>query len=1046
MTRFFGGVRPGGSRRWWRRFRFGDVVLISILPLIAAGYLLATAAAEHRQARRFDDWWSRTRTVPLTFAARLGWMKRFPRALILDRRFDPETDDPGVLQLLVPRSEWDAIMVDPLQGFGQWVEGMVDDAGRLDPVRIRKRGDTSVHWTTPKVSFTLRTPKRSLYRGHRTMAFSGRDVVTTYVANALTQHFDLLAPETWLAPVFLNKRYYGLFRGIEPADESFLRRHGRMPGTIYRGDAAERGEYFKGVPRSLFVNPAIWEQPTLNDRPGAAPANAMDALLADIHAGTLAAHRRIMTRVDRAEVARLVALLLLVGDPYHMDDVHNQLWYEDPATALLHPVPWDLRLLDLRQPTARSTWPGAQGPELRINAFLQAALRDPFLVADVLSILEQFIADDTIISIADSLADEAVERFGGYIEFDQLRHGVIPSVRSVEDVRLLIRGNAQLLETWLADAAVVLGEGGTDSLVLDFETRGYAGLNLTALEFVAAHGNPVVYRDGNRNGVLDSEDPRVEGESAHSEDVIRFVPARPEALLSGWNTTQQVIAPGRIHYRYFVTGLTDHGGTRPVMRNRLSGEVVVPDEWSSGNQVSATRSWHPWQLTERIPVVHRWAGNIHLRSTAHLAPGDTLVIAPGTTVRLDPDVSVVVRGPVFAEGTAARPILFSPADDDLPWGAFALQGPEASGSRLEHVRFVAGGGALVDRVEYIGMVNVHGASNVVLSDMIFEHNVRSDDTFHALHAEVHLLNSRFVSANGDAVDFDYAGGTITGNTFEDSGGDAIDLMSSHPRIEGNRVWRSADKGISIGERSTPFVTDNVLADGDIGIEIKDRSEPLIVGNRIAGNRVGIKLSRKNWRYGSGGWGKMDSNVMEDNTTPIESDDRSRVTTGPPPPHRPPTWEAAYRADFQSARDGWMASGTARRLEKRDDALVLVTRHGLAVMTLPVDWVVEDDSGLVVLELGAHALEEIRIVVESADGHVEMFPVLEADSSRFQFVHVPLPPGRYGSLRLEATAESLARTQRNTGLLTLPSGLLRLRSVRWYGRAGGERTTPSPGGE
>jgi parallel beta-helix repeat protein len=1017
MNRFFGGSRLPWIRSWWRRLRFGDIVLLSLLPLLAAAYLLLSAAGEHRQARQFDDWWSRSRTVPLTFASRLGWMKRFPEALLVDRRFDTETDDPAVLHLLVPRSEWDDVMADPATGFGQWVEGLVDDAGRLDQVRVRKRGDTSVHWTTPKVSFTVRTRKSSLYRGHRAMAFSGRDVVTTYAANALTREFDLLAPDTWLAPVFLNRRFYGLFRGLELTDESFLRRHGRMPGTIYRGDAAERGEYYKGLPRNLFANPAIWEYLTVNDRPGAAPADAMAALVSDLNGGTFASHQRVLARVDPEEVARLMALLLLVGDPYHMDDVHNQLWYEDPATAVLHPIPWDLRLLDLGQPT------------MRLNTFFREMLRNPSVVEWVTTILAEWVQEDRFVQLADSITADLSARFADYLRFDGLRAGVIPPIGTPSDVSRLARVNSALLRTWLDDATVAFGTGGSDTLVLDFETRGYAGADLTAIGLGEEPGRPMLWRDSNRNGVLDEADQPVSGAIEVDAGRPRFVPDAPEPLRAGWDTGQPGIRPGRLHYRFFLTGVPGVQ-VEAALVNRVSGAVVTPVAWEAGDPIMAAFSWHPWQFQAAQPTTRRWSGNIHLRGTVRLAAGDTLVIAPGTTIRLDPDVSIVLRGPLHAVGTATRPIQFLPADQRLPWGALALQGPLAGGSRLAHVAFRGGGGALVDRIEYIGMVNVHRAADVEFRQVEFADNVRSDDTFHALHAEVHVVDSRFRNTNGDAVDYDYSVGTIADNTFEDSGGDGIDLMASSPWIHGNHVARSFDKGISVGERSSATINDNVLVDGDIGIEIKDASEPAITGNRLEHNRVAIKVSRKNWRYGTGGWAKLHDNILEANGVDVELDDRSRVTRGQPPAGGAQWW-ARYQADFDSPRGGWVSGGSARSLRKRDDALVLAARPGVATMTLSVDWEVEDPPGQLVLELGAHALDAVSIVLEGEGTELEVPVAVIDDSTEFRFVHVDVPPGRYRSLTLTATPTAADRVQRTTGLLTRTNGLLRLRRMLWY---------------
>ena len=128
------------------------------------------------------------------------------------------------------------------------------------------------------------------------------------------------------------------------------------------------------------------------------------------------------------------------------------------------------------------------------------------------------------------------------------------------------------------------------------------------------------------------------------------------------------------------------------------------------------------------------------------------MIAAGTVLRLGPDISIVSRGRVIAEGTASQPIRVLADRPKVPWGTFALQGHGADSSRFGYVEFAEGGGALVDRIEYIGMVNVHRADGVIFDHATFRDNVRSDDTFHAmLSVGVVVRDSRFIRANSDAI-------------------------------------------------------------------------------------------------------------------------------------------------------------------------------------------------------------------------------------------------------------------------------------------------------
>ena len=219
--------------------------------------------------------------------------------------------------------------------------------------------------------------------------------------------------------------------------------------------------------------------------------------------------------------------------------------------------------------------------------------------------------------------------------------------------------------------------------------------------------------------------------------------------------------------------------------------------------------------------MHRLRGDTRLRETLVIPKNETLVIDAGTTVQLDPDVSIIY-GKVVIRGTSEHPVTFAPTVKGKPWGTFALQGDGANGSILEHARFSGGGGASLGRIEYTGMVSIHWASQVMFSNCEFSNNVRSDDTLHAVHSNLSVQNSSFLRTHADAIDFDFSSGTIANNRFEASGNDGIDLMGSAPDIIGNRITGSGDKGISIGEESSPFVFNNYIARSSRGIEDQER--------------------------------------------------------------------------------------------------------------------------------------------------------------------------------------------------------------------------------
>jgi hypothetical protein len=391
-------------RRAWLGLRFRDALLLTIVPLAALALGLGGAVRDYLDARQFDDWWSRGQSVGQFFTARAGGLATLPTSLRLRDQFNPEAADAGIIRIELPAAAWDSIEGNGQTMWGEWVDGTLRYGETQIAVRLRKRGDNSIHWLTDKRTITVRTPRDDFYKRFRSFGLSVKDVLPAYLANRLAQEFGILAPATEVVPVYINNRFVGMYRFVEVVDESFLRPFDRMPGNIFRGDAAERSEYRKGVPRNLYENPYLWDRAAANDRVTSAGTGQLRLLIVDLTGTTFADHQRMIARLDRNEFARLFAYLFIAGDPYHMDGVHNQLLYEDPSTQQLHPIPWDTRLLDFSR------------PRQRFNHLFQAVLRDPFVVDATMREIARQIEDDHILRVADSLATAADTRYAPYCD------------------------------------------------------------------------------------------------------------------------------------------------------------------------------------------------------------------------------------------------------------------------------------------------------------------------------------------------------------------------------------------------------------------------------------------------------------------------------------------------------------------------------------------------------------------------------------------------------------------------------------------------------
>ncbi len=1052
----------------WQRLRFRDVVILTAPVVFAAAYISVAALIDYRVRVQFDDWWGHNSRLANLIEARLHAGLTALPAIAIRQNIDMEESSIGIVDLRVDRDDFADAFKDPFAE-RRWVDARVHIGGQPISARIRRRGDTSVHWTTPKSSFSLRTTKASLFGGYRRLGFSGKEVLSSYIANKLTEQFDVMAPFTALSPVFVNRHFYGLFRLVEPVDESFVRRIERMPGNIFRADTAERGEYYKKLQRNVFENPYIWERSAEVNTVGVAPNEALVELVGTLAGSDFVAHERLMQLVDRQEIAQMLALLLFVGDPYHMSGVHNQFWYEDPSTARLHPVPWDLRILPLAEP---------QG---FLNDFFRAVARDPFVVDRILRDVHAAIQAD-LLATTQALIDDAVFRYGDYLRFEELRAGLVSPPGTPEDIIETLRANVNTLETWTSDARIRFrSQARPDSLhVIDFETIGFAGSDLRALTLSGAGTAPArLFADHNQNGVRDIDDPEIPlARSAHPSGV-KFTLNEPLGLLPGWKTPDGYFEAGNVHYRLFLVGVADEASTiTPTLTNRVTGAESQVLAWQNGDSLNGGNSWSPWQFTTGQNNSVHLSGVVHLTEDLAIDPRQELRIEPGTTIRLDPDVSIIARGKVSARGTPSAPIRFEPSGP-LPWGTFALQDEHADGSVFEHVTFRGGGGARIGRVTYKGMVSVHWVSNVAFDNCEFVDNLRSDDALNVVHADATIAHGNFLGANSDAIDFDYSSGMIAQSRFHESGNDAIDLMGSSPLIIGNTLTHSGDKGISIGESSHPVIANNMIALGNRGVEIKDRSGPILIHNMITENAVGVLAQVKNWRYGGGGWGRLIKTVVENNDNDLVLDENSMITIHDieatadmarvtADPASRPDWAyglaglapGAYRSGvdvtipsgaaaritardrfgryFTPSRAPWHMMGDTERLEEIGDALFISVEGRQGSVAREIDWELADMSDeryQLVLELAGRGIERVEVQIASDDHTVRRAVQLPPDQRYARLITMDLPSGRYDQILLDIQpARDASRIDADTGLVERQAAELWLHRFELYSLA------------
>jgi parallel beta-helix repeat protein len=966
------------------RHRFGlmDMVVLTSPFVLATLYLIVASAAAYHRSSQYDDYWSRGFSVRGEFRSRLRQLFTLPQTLSVKKGLSPELPDAGLLNLQVEKNLLHLAWSDPEKGGGDWVNAAVALPNQqILTARIRRRGDNSVHWLSGKRSLSVRTSRSAFFQRFRQFGLSAKDVYTSYVANRLAGEFGLMAPATTIVPVYLNNQFDGMYRFVEVVDSSFVIPYHRMPGNIYRGDAAERGDSYKGVPRDLLANPYIWEREALNERRTGPGDRQLRELIEDINGGD-SAHQRMMSRVDRAEVSRLLAYLLMVGDPYHMDAVHNQIWYEDPVTGLMHPIPWDIRLLRLDRPQRQ-----------RVNVFFRETLRDASVVDGILRELSSRFNDTAWMARRDSLVGDPARRYANELRFEALRAGLIPPVGNAAESRRILQANDSVLHRWLADARVAFAAGPlvAGMRLLDFETRGLAGADLIGIT-VAGSGGGSLRMDANDNGVLDSSDPLVEGRW----DGNRFVPSAPLPLVGGWDASEPVIQPGTQHYRVFLLGSHGTGSVTPDLVNRYTRVPLAVEELAPGTAIHQRRLFGLWRESRAGSGIRRFSGQVNLTADLELTAADTLVIEPGTTLRLGADVSILSRGPIQARGTEERPIRIIAAAPGQAFGVIGLVGPGADSSEFRWVTFERGGHALKGSVEFSATLNLHEVRGVTLDHVTVGSS--GGAAIRAANAQVVLSNSTIAQSTGDGLVVDYSDVIVDSNSFEQIQGTAVDLTGSSGEVRQNRILGPGLKGIVVGELSDPRITHNQIQGTWNGIVVTDRSRPFVANNSLTSNHVAIVESRENWRYQAGGWATLGVNTLSDNGDSVRVDDFSRLTVaaGNPLPAGTPLVRGRFTDDFASLTDGWTATGGVTRLTKLDNSLLAASEARPGAFGTKVDWDFSRPASLV-LEVSTFNVDSAVVIAVSDEGNVTQAIPLSNNPARFLQLRMALPPRRYRSL-------------------------------------------------
>jgi hypothetical protein len=795
-------------------------------------------------------------------AATMGVINNRKSSVPLIHLFVPESNL-AILESHMPQSGYD------------YVKARMLINGKLEKVQIKYRGDFVYHWGYDKKSMRVRTTRQNLFQGIRSFNLQApkRDQqLNTYLGLQLAGRMGLLGPETKLTRLYINGKNEGIRVLVDQLDESTLRAAQVMPGDLYRGEMVGKDK-FSGIKKTikLFNSSAVWDKMAANNHYDLESMAPLDQLLNLIRRrDSPEAQAELSTFLDMAAWGRFSAFEALAHTK-HFSKSHNWRLYYDPWRRKISPVVWDPAAWMWRPKAGKRTISAVINSELHQALFLNG----DFLRARSAALMDFFKNkedQDFLIEV-----DDAIKLMTREIQTDPfLRPGkpdaVIRAMRGLESRIQEVFSDVR--NEWADESntnALYRREG--DVLTLAIVGRQVAH----KLRFHLADGSgtqPRVYAEYRTAQGMEAVDlsASVEWQKPFVTVHAEFLPAHTIEENDSKKPTHYLrTSPG--FYRIRFEGLPPE--VRILSAEIDRGEGWLPVESVAELEPATFGSLYAPVAAQPLPEPVVWSGVVAFEG--HQTLEEDLIIQPGTTVRLAPGATLVLKGRLLAEGTLERPIRFlSQQVDQAPWGAIVLMGQGANGSHLTHCEMAGGSGKKGALFEYSAMFSVHDVKEVSVKDCLFRDNRVVDDMVHTVYSDIRFERTRFENAFADALDLDISKAVIIDSRFNHSGNDAVDLMTAQADVSGSTFIGNGDKGISVGENSYLFAVDNCLIGNLIGVESKDRSTALLFNQTFKDNEIGLHAYRKNWRYGTGGSIFIAKSTVSGSDNPISAKKESSI--------------------------------------------------------------------------------------------------------------------------------------------------------------------------
>lgn len=714
----------------------------------------------------------------------------------------------------------------------------VSDSPKIRKIKLRYRGDKNSHWLYEQKSLRIKLSKEETYNMEQTFNlinpphwYSFRDVI----AYDLAKQLNLIAPDYEPVRVILNGQYMGVYIYLSQVDESLLRKHRIMPGSIYSGDDAPNNS--EGI-ADLWFHEKYWQKKAARNLEQKANREDIQLFIKAINDYNDTAFVEFLeTFCDKEKILTFVALDRFFGGNHH-DYLHNIKLYFDPYKGKFELVMWDLR-----------NWSDMPRKDLSLNPLVLRIKQNPMLDNEVDKIVYRLMRDTALIAKIEADYQEVITRTLRDFESDIFKDSaeLYPDLFKIfYSVPFSIE---ELIEWHKYDIWVFSKR--RDYLHKRFEETQISyqqdGTNLTFY----VYGNSGVKVDFSQ---LQSHTVWLNGKEVNAE--LTLYPGR--VLVKEAQTLFPIRQYGRdlvknAHNVYEFTLLPKEN--TPLELEKIRFYNSITNTALTANAITqAPSGLQPFSNPEPPhPKEVFLEGEIEVTQERVFDKHTTVHIAAGTRFVMEHNCSIYFYGKVLALGTQEQPIRFEAKNQHKPWGLVAVQGQASSGSKFHYCHFENGSVDSRNLIHYTAPFNLHDLHDFEVKHCFIGKNHIGDDAMHIAYATGSVENSVFEGARSDGLDIDIAKVVIRNNSFKNCGNDGLDIMTTQMEASNNTFFNTGDKGISVGEWSEANISQSLFSHTGIGLEIKDKSTVIAKDlHFLHSKEVDINLYHKNKRYDKGG--------------------------------------------------------------------------------------------------------------------------------------------------------------------------------------------------